>query len=108
MRRYAPIFPEGGNPFHPTPPIASMPCIACMGREDQWYEYGKKGLGSVYARLQWVEHAGGHEAAKEPAINDDVARRIWQAAGFAPPPAPSSSRTATWAPPTRSAAPTTC
>lgn len=77
---YAPIYPEGGTPLHETPPI-DLPCIACMGKQDEWFEYGKKGLHSIYSNLQWLEHTGGHECAKEPEVNDDLAARIRRAAG---------------------------
>ena len=74
--------------MHTTPPIVDFPCIACMGAKDQYYSYGQPGLRSIYGKLQWYEHGGGHETAKEPEINDKVAAAIWRAAGWEPPSVP--------------------
>ena len=82
---YAPMFPQGGTPYHVTPPIETVPCIACMGQKDQFYAYGEKGLKSIYKQLQWFEHASGHECAKEPEVNQRVASAVWSTVGMAPP-----------------------
>ena len=82
---YAPIFPPDGTPMHRTPPIASFPAIACMGRKDGFFSYGEDGLRSIYGKLQWFEHEGGHATAREAEVNDALAKAVWQAAGFSPP-----------------------
>ncbi|EOD14794.1 hypothetical protein EMIHUDRAFT_197363 [Emiliania huxleyi CCMP1516] len=75
----APIFPPGGSPLHASPPIARLPAIACMGRQDPFAPYGRQGLGSIYGALEWFEHGGGHETAKEAEVNSEVAEAIWRA-----------------------------
>ena len=82
---YAPIFPPGGTPMHAAPPITAHPAIACFGKKDMYFAYGQQGLRSIYSQLEWLEHAGGHETAKEPEVNDALARAIWRAAGFISP-----------------------
>jgi len=82
---YAPIYPKQGTPLHTSPPIATFPCVSCIGVKDQYFEYGKRGLRSIYGQLKWFEHAGGHETAKEPELNEAVAEAIWRSAGYVRP-----------------------
>ena len=50
-----------------------------MGRQDPFAPYGRQGLGSIYGALEWFEHGGGHETAKEAEVNSEVAEAIWRA-----------------------------
>jgi hypothetical protein len=72
-------------PPPPAPPLADFPCVAMMGREDAFYEWGRH-LFAVYGpRLRWFDHDGGHEAAREPEVNAAVARAIADELGVALP-----------------------
>ena len=88
---YAPIFPrEDGEDvddqgLHATPPIATLPCVACIGRRDWCYQYSTLGMRSLYGRLTHFEHDGGHETAKDAGLNKQVASAVWRALGYAPP-----------------------
>jgi predicted esterase len=71
---YAPAFPEPLSP----PISASYPCVAVVGKKDPFLQYARR-LQTLYGRMDWFEHAGGHESAKEPEVNTEVAAAIWRA-----------------------------
>lgn len=83
----SPMPPRAGNyasimPPPQTPPLGSFPCVACMGVQDHFYEYAKQVRLLYGPQMRWFEHPDGHETAKDPALNSEIAQAIWYSMGW--------------------------
>jgi len=70
--------------FDPPQPALDFPTVSCIGRADQFYEWGNR-LAELYAgrSIRLISHAGGHETPKDPDVNSEIAGAIWEMLGLA-------------------------
>lgn len=66
----------------PPQPTIPFPCVATMGTDDRFYEWGKH-IKSLYGpHLEFLEHGGSHEAPKDEAVNASIAAAVRRALGL--------------------------
>ena len=51
------------------------------GRADRFFKWGAQ-LEHLYKGLVFVDHAGGHEAPREEAVNAAIAVAVWDGLGL--------------------------